>query len=185
MAEIDELFDSLPIDDIASQLGASRKDTEEGIAAALPALLEGLKANTEDEAGEKSLLDALGSKTSDLIDGGISLGDIDLEDGGKIVKNIFGEATGDVAARLGGTNSGGAGFMSGLLPILAPLVMAFLAKKMGGNKGGGLGDLIGGMLGGGGGLTDILGGVLGGGSSSGGLGGLGDLLGGLLGGGPR
>lgn len=61
----------------------------------------------------------------------------------------------------------------------------------GGSKssGGGIGDLLGGMMGGGstqsqsgGGLGDLLGGALGGGSSSSG-GGLGDLLGGALGGG--
>jgi uncharacterized membrane protein YebE (DUF533 family) len=61
----------------------------------------------------------------------------------------------------------------------------------GGSKSsGGIGDLLGGMLGGGatqsqsgGGLGDLLGGVLGGGSSSSKGGGLGDLLGGALGGG--
>ena len=61
----------------------------------------------------------------------------------------------------------------------------------GGSKSsGGIGDLLGGMLGGGatqsqsgGGLGDLLGGALGGGSSSSGGGGLGDLLGGVLGGG--
>jgi hypothetical protein len=76
-------------------------------------------------------------------------------------------------------------------PILAPLVLAFLAKSFGGRGqgaqggGGGLGDILGGLLGGGsgggGGLGDIVGGIVGGGGG----GGLGDVLGGLLGGGKR
>jgi hypothetical protein len=69
------------------------------------------------------------------------------------------------------------------LPILAPLVLAFLAKSFGGRGlgaqggGGGLGDI----LGGGGGLGDIVGGIVGGGGG----GALGDVLRGLLGGGRR
>jgi hypothetical protein len=68
-------------------------------------------------------------------------------------------------------------------PILAPLVLAFLAKSFGGRGqgaqggGGGLGDI----LGGGGGLGDIVGGIVGGGGG----GALGDVLRGLLGGGKR
>ena len=83
-----------------------------------------------------------------------------------------------------------------LLPMLAPIVMAFLANKAFSGKkeapaaqqsaGGGLGDMLGGLLGGGqqqgGGLGDMLGGLLGGGQKQQSGGGLGGLLGGLLGG---
>jgi hypothetical protein len=64
------------------------------------------------------------------------------------------------------------GDLSSLLPLLAPLLMSFLAKKAGGSSsagstgGGGIGDLLGGFLGGGsggGGIEDLLGGLLGGG----------------------
>lgn len=98
---------------------------------------------------------------------------------------------------LGSQGQGGLGdIIQKLLPILAPIVMAFLAKQFGGgsqtaqsDNSGGIGDILGSLLGGGAGgsnagggdLGDLLGGLLGGGSnqSSGGLGG---LLGGLLGG---
>jgi len=62
-------------------------------------------------------------------------------------------------------------------------VLSMLMNRQGGTGGGGLGDILGGMLGGrggqaggapGGGLGDILGGMLGGGG--GGMGGLGGLL---------
>jgi hypothetical protein len=83
--------------------------------------------------------------------------------------------------------------MGKLLPILAPIVMAYLAKRLGGGAAagaqqqGGIGDLLGSILGG-------MGGQQGrpqqGGQQQGGLGDmlngpLGDLLGGLLGGGRR
>lgn len=89
--------------------------------------------------------------------------------------------------------------VSRMLPLLAPLVMSWLAGKVrdggsGRSGGGGLGDILGDVLGGavsggragsdGGGLGDLLGGVLGG-AAGGGRGGLDDLLGSILGpGGP-
>ena len=76
---------------------------------------------------------------------------------------------------------GGQNLVGKLLPMLAPIVLSYLASRVsgGGGKtsavsGGGMEDLLGGLLGG----------VLGGGGSKGG-GGIGDLLGGLLGGGRR
>lgn len=90
---------------------------------------------------------------------------------------------------------GGGGASTGAPPPLPPGTRTA-------EGGGGLGDILGGMLGGpggssgragapGGGLGDILGGMLGGGQQSGGMiragapggGGLGDILGGMLGGG--
>jgi hypothetical protein len=82
---------------------------------------------------------------------------------------------------LGGSGGDMSGLVAKLLPILAPIVMSFLAKKFlkggagapGSSSGGGLGDLLGGLLGGSGQ------------GGQGGQGALGDLLGGLLGGGRR
>jgi len=209
MSDLDELFSQIPIGDIAKQLGASKVDTSAAVSAALPALFQGLQANASDGAGAASLLDALGTKDGGLLSGGINLGDIDVEDGAKIVGNIFGDKSDNVASQLGKIGGDGIGknLMSMLLPILAPIVLSFLAKKMFGGQsgggsssgGGGLGDILGSVLGGatggssssgGGGLGDILGSVLGGAtggssSSGGAMGGLGDLLGGLLGGGKR
>jgi hypothetical protein len=69
-----------------------------------------------------------------------------------------------------------------MLPMLAPLVMTYLAKQF--SKRGGTGATASATGGAGaGGLEDLLGGMLGG--QSGQAGGLGDLLGGLLGGGRR
>lgn len=192
MQNLDDLFSQIPIDQIAERFGVDTDVAKQSVAAALPALVHGLQANAQDPKGAKSLAKALKTKDSSLVDGGINLDDIDIKDGKKIVKNIFGTATPDVTARLGALNVGGKDLLKGLLPVLAPLVLALLAKKLGGDKaggkkkdsGGGLGDILGDLLGGGGGgLGDILGNVLGGGGNS--SGGLEDILGGLLGGGRR
>ncbi|HAY28913.1 MAG TPA: hypothetical protein DIT03_10570 [Candidatus Accumulibacter sp.] len=74
---------------------------------------------------------------------------------------------------------------------LLPVVVGMLLNRQGGaapaSGGGGLGEVLGGMLGGGrqgGGLGDVLGGMLGGAAGSGaGAGGLGAALGGMLAGG--
>ncbi|MBA4608886.1 DUF937 domain-containing protein [Aeromicrobium sp. Marseille-Q0843] len=179
MAGIDELRTLIPVDQIAERLGVDRATAQQGIDAALPALLGGLDANAKDPAGAASLGGAIATKDTSLIDGGVDVGAIDTDDGEKIVKNVFGEKTDDVAQALGSTSGAqDAGLVKKLLPILAPIVMAYLAKRVtGGDQRGSAG----------GGIEDLLGGLLGGGSgSSGGLeGALGGLLGGLLGGGKR
>lgn len=199
MSDIDQLFSQIPIGDLATKLKLKEDVARKGVAAALPALVKGLEANVQDSAGAASLLAALETKDPSLVKGKIDLGSIDVKDGKKIVKNIYGKAAPKVATRLSDAAGISGGAIKKILPLLAPIVLAFLASKISGGKskskstgGNVLGDILGGMLGGGGGLGDILGGMLGGGSSSkskskssGGLGGLGDLLGGLLGGGKR
>lgn len=207
MSDITELLSIIPVDQVAQRLGVDEPTAQAGIVAALPSLLAGLDANAQDPAGAASLASALRTKDTGLAEGGVDLDDVDTADGAKIVRNVFGENTDQVVATLGAApGAQDSGLIKKLLPILAPIVLSWLAKRfLGGagapdqgstTAGGGLGDILGGLLGGGsggkpgGGLGDILGGVLGttggsAGAGSGPGGGLGDLLGGLLGGGKR
>ena len=133
-----------------------------------------------------------------MLEGGVDIGQVDVDDGQKIVHHVFGdneEAVADQLSAFGGLDSG---MMMKLLPMLAPLLMSFLGKSFGGGgaaasqvdsgRGAAVDDtsgldsgmapsLDGGDDAAGGGLGDLLGGLLGGGGG----GGLGDLLGGLLG----
>ncbi|CAN5185845.1 DUF937 domain-containing protein [soil metagenome] len=178
MAQLDEIFELIPIDQIASALGVDSATAEQAVKSALPALLGGLHANAQDEAGASSLASALATKDPSLVEGGVSLADIDAADGEKIVGNIFGQKSDQIASQLSaGSGTPDISVITKLLPLLAPIVMSFLAKKALGEKGAASGESAGG-------LGDILGGLLGGGSKSG-MPDLGGLLGGLLGGGKR
>ncbi len=197
MSEIDQLLGQLPMDEIASELGVDQQQATEASRTTLQALLHGLEANAQDPAGAASLAQALGEHDGDVLGSGLS--GIDTADGAAIVNNIFGDNTDGVIAQLGGMRgSGGQAIIAKLLPILAPIVLSYLATQMRGR--GGLGGVLGQVLGsaagqaggsGGGGLGDILGQVLGGaagqggaqsGSAGGSGGGLGDILGQILGG---
>ncbi|SEP99312.1 DUF937 domain-containing protein [Microlunatus flavus] len=196
MSAIDDIVASLPMSDLAGRVGSDPQSTEAAVRQVLPALLGGLHANAQDPAGASSLAGALGQHSPDLVDGGVDLAQVDPGDGSKIVSNIFGGQTDEVAQTLGGSLGGQTGLVQKLLPILAPIVLSYLAQRLGGQaqqgQGGGLADVLGGLLGGqgqgqaagSGGLGGLLGGLLGG-QGGGSQGGLGDVLGGLLGGGRR
>jgi hypothetical protein len=215
MAGVDDVLAQIPMDDLAARLGVDPATAADLSRQAIPALLAGMGANAQDPDGAASLAAALGQHDPSELEGGVDLDAVDEEDGDKIVHNVFGDNTDAVVAKLGAAGPAGGGAMQRLLPMLAPIVMAYLAKQMsqprggqpqGSPGGGGLGDVLGGMLGGGssrggasggglgGGLGDLLGGLLGGAgrgaggaSAAGGAGGdaLGGLLEGLLGGGRR
>lgn len=202
MTAVDDLLGQLPMGELASKLGVDEATAAQAAKTALPTLLAGLQANAEDPAGAQSLESALAQhQDSSLIDGGVSLDQVDEADGEKIVSNVFGENKSQVVnalAGVGGDGGGQSGLISKLLPMLAPIVMAYLAKQFfnkgpsgegaaadGGGLAGMLGGLLGGGGGGGGGLGSMLGGLLGGSGGGGAGGGLGSMLGGLLGGGKR
>lgn len=124
--------------------------------------------------------------------------------GNDVLGEVFGskDVSRGVADQVSASTGIGAAVLKKMLPIIASIVMAQIAKQMtsgagAATGGGGLGDILGQILGGatggqqtrtgtsGGGLGDILGQILGGaagGPSSGSGGGLGDILGQVLGG---
>ncbi|MEI2777487.1 MAG: DUF937 domain-containing protein [Tetrasphaera sp.] len=157
---VDDILNSLDIDQLAAQVGADPAEVEQATAAALPALFGGLDANAQDPAGAASILDALGQHDPSLLDGGVDLAQVDPADGEAITQHIFGGNTDAVYNQLG--QYGAAGGLGGslfrrLLPILAPIVLSYVMKQMSqrsggpaGGSGGGLGDILGQVLGGGG-----------------------------------
>ena len=186
MSELDEIIGNLPMADIAAKLGVDEPTARSAVDKALPTLVAGMGANATDPAGAASLEEALAQHDPKLVQGGVNLADVDEGDGEKIVRNVFGGNTDQVAQALHTNSGGGLGAtVVKLLPILAPIVMSFLAGKAQNKQQTGRAQTEGG---GGGGLGDILGGLLGGGAAGGSTGpggGLGDVLGGLLGGGKR
>ncbi|NYI70221.1 hypothetical protein GGQ54_000781 [Naumannella cuiyingiana] len=168
MSAVDEILNAVPIDQLASEVGSDPAQTEQAARQAVSALLGGMSANADDEGGARSLATAVQQHENSPVvagDGGtFKLQAVDTADGEKIVSNVFGDNTEAVVQRLGGSG-GQQDLINKLLPILAPIVLAYLAKKVQGTK---YGDLLGPILAGAAGgtavgpLQDILGQVLGG-----------------------
>lgn len=155
MPGLDDLMSSLPLGDIAGKLGVDDAQAAAAAKVATPALLGGMQEQAKDPTEASNLASSLGQGKPD---------------GGNFVSNMFGGQSDQLAGTLAkqanvpGVN---AGMISKILPMLAPIVMGFVAKKAmgggGGAGGGGVGNL-GSALGGnpGGGLGNVLGGLLGG-----------------------
>lgn len=140
---IDQLMRAIPTDQIAQSIGEDPTATRQAVKASLPALLGGLTANAESRDGAQSLLDALGQHRDGLADGA-AVDQIDVRDGEKILGHVFGGNTDAVVNQLGGmSGSQTSSIVKKLLPILAPIVLSWLAKQVGGAmQGGGAGGQV-------------------------------------------
>ena len=126
MSEIDDILAQVPVDQIAQELGVDPSEVLDASRNSIPALLGGLQANAADSSGAESIIDALGQHTAEPQ----SLNDINQDDGSAIVSHIFGTNTDQVTHQLGGLGGNNMGpLIQKLLPILAPIVMAWLAKQ--------------------------------------------------------
>jgi hypothetical protein len=204
MAGLDELFAQIPVADIASKVGADQGEVNNAIRTLVPALVGGLAQNVQSDDIDSSTLESAVAQQgeSGLIDGGVNVDQVDEKEGDNLVAHLFGgNDSNAVASALGGTGAGSSDLIKKLLPILAPIVLAYIGKQLTKSSapaqqpqaqsagGGGLGDILGSILagaggggGGGGGGNNPLGSILGSviGGQQGGA--IGDILGGLLGG---
>ena len=206
MAGLDDLFNQIPVADIASKLGADQGEVNQAIQTLVPTLLGTLHENVAAEDIDSSQLEStvVAEGQTDLLDGGVVVDQIDEGQGNQMVASLFGgNDTNQVASALSGAGAPGGDLIKRLLPMLAPIVLAYVGRQFSQRNqagagagaqaqaapGGGMGDLLGSILGGGapaGGaaagnnpLGSILGSVLGGGQG----GAIGNILGGLLRGG--
>ncbi len=200
MAELNDLFAQIPVDQIAGKLGVDPAEVNSAVQALVPTLLGGLHHNAQDSEAATTIQSAASDHAaSGLLDGPVHVDQVDQEQGGAAIAKIFGgnDSTA-VASALAGT-AGSGDLIKRLLPILAPIVLAYVGKQLVGGGGaqaapaaqhqatpsGVLGDVLGSLLGGaaagGGGGNNPLGSVLGSvlGGQQGGA--IGDILGGLLG----
>ena len=191
----------------SKQFGQDESKTTSALSAALPLILGAMKNNASTPDGASGLLKALGN---DKHNGGIldNLGSIlggggvdqnVLDDGAGILGHVFGGREQNVANAVSKSSGIDIGTAMNILKVAGPLVMGALGKESrakGVSDQNGIGDLLGGMLGGasneqqslvsklldadgdGSIIDDVAGMILGGGKKKGGLGG---LLGGLFG----
>ncbi|WP_091702165.1 DUF937 domain-containing protein [Microbacterium sp. cf046] len=179
---MDDILEALPIDDIAAQLGVDPSEARRAIEEGGATILSGLQRNAQTPEGASALEKALGKHGSEVSGGTVDLNALDTADGQKILGHIFGGQEQAVAQKLTDEPKTAGIDFGKLLPILAPIILGLIANRQKGaapdssapaDGGGGLGDLIGGLLGGG--ATGS------GGAAPGGID-IGGLLGGLLGG---
>ena len=122
-------IDSDTLNKIAGQLGIDPAKVQAVLKDSLPALLGGMEKNVQSGDGAASLANALGDHAEanplgdlgSLISGGL---------GGGILEKVLGGSTPQVSEAIGG-KSGVAGVdVQKILAVAAPIVMAFLAKKV-------------------------------------------------------
>ena len=201
MAGLDDLMNQIPVADIASKLGADQGQVSQAIATLVPTLLGTLQENVQADDIDSSELESIvvAEGQSDLLEGGVNVDQLDAGQGSQLVASLFGgNDTNQVASALSGAGAPGGDLIKRLLPMLAPIVLAYVGKQFSQKQagagaqaqaapGGGIGDVLGSILGGAGGgaaggnnpLGAVLGSVLGGGQG----GAIGNILGGLLRGG--
>lgn len=172
MAELDGLIDMIPIGDIATRLGINEKEAAAAVKTVLPTIVAGLSANAASGDGAAKLEKTLGKHTSKST----KLTDVDEEDGKKIVNHVFGTRKEEVVSAAAAKSDVTKEIVAKILPIVAPIVLAWLAQKLFSSKteaaptaapakeeAGGLdiGGILGGLLSDKG-TQDAIGGVLGG-----------------------
>ena len=202
MAGLDDLYNQIPVADIANKLGADQGQVTQAIQTLVPTLLGSLQENVQADDIDSTELESVvvAEGQTDLLTGGVDVNQLDENQGNQMVASLFGgNDTNQVASALSGAGAPGGDLIKRLLPMLAPIVLAYVGQQFsqknaagaqaqaapGGGMGDILGSILGGAAGGGGGnnpLGAILGSVLGGGQSNQG-GALGSILGGLLRGG--
>jgi hypothetical protein len=153
---LDDILKQVPIDDIAAKLGVSPAEATKAVEQGGAVLLSGLAKNAQTSEGSTAIQNAL--KRHEGKAGVSKVDDIDQTDGGKIVQHVLGSDAGEVAAKLNASEKTPGIDFGKLLPILAPIVMGLIAnatkdKSADGTAsaetgGGGLGDVLGGLLGG-------------------------------------
>ncbi|WP_018674664.1 DUF937 domain-containing protein [Riemerella columbina] len=173
-----------------SKFGISKNQMMALLAVATPVIISYLRNKTKDAKEAESLNHALDKDHDGSILDDVSQIDSRQEEGNSILSHIFGNKKSEVENEISQNTGISMDKIGPVLAMLAPVIMGYIGKQKRSNQvnsGGGLSDLLGGLLGGGssqGGnpINDLLGSVMGGGSNQSSGGGLGDILGNVLGG---
>ncbi|MFI1772130.1 DUF937 domain-containing protein [Thalassobellus citreus] len=194
------------INGVAGSTGNDTNKTSNVLTMALPVLMKAMQRNASTPQGAEGLLGALNGKhDGSILDnlGGLFSGGVDDDvktDGEKILGHVLGAKQQGVQKVIGEKSGLDASSVANILKVAAPILMGVLGKQkqqQNVSSSNGIGDLLGGLLGGssaqqeqsfiesildadgdGSVVDDVAGMLLGGNKNKGGLGG---LLGGLFG----
>jgi hypothetical protein len=194
------------ISGVAGSTGNDTNKTSSVLTMALPVLMKAMQRNASTPQGAEGLMGAIqGKHDGSILDnlGGLFGGGVDEEvknDGSKILGHVLGSRQHGVEKVISEKSGLDAGSVANILKVAAPILMGMIGKQaqqQNVSSSNGIGDLLGGLLGGnsaakeqsflesildadgdGSIVDDVAGMVLGGAKKKGGLGG---LLGGLFG----
>ena len=147
------------INGASKQLGQDKAKTTTALSAALPLILGAMKNNAKTPEGAAGLLSALGNEKhgGGILDnlgsilGGGSIDDNILKDGAGIIGHVFNGKEQNVANALSKSSGLDLDSAMSVLKVAAPFIMGYLGKEtrqQGVSDQNGVGNLLGGLLGG-------------------------------------
>ena len=170
--DISSLLQSVTSADSVSGLsqaaGASAENVQSVLSAALPSLLSGAVAQSQNSETADGFAQALSQHAaSDTTNLASFLGKVDLKDGAKIVSHLLGGNASSVVSQVSEQTGVSETETSGILSAAAPLLMSLMGQQTSGEQasGAGIAGIMTSLMG----KTDVSGllsGLLGGGSSS-------------------
>ena len=124
------LSEGQTLEDIARKVGANPTDVKKAATMSLPTLVEALNKNAQDEEKRASLNKALEDHSEDNVEDlqGF-LNNMDLEDGQKMLGHILGGKKSQVESNISKSSGLSSGQVTGLLAMLAPILIGMLGKK--------------------------------------------------------
>jgi len=146
------------ISGVAEQSGQSTDKTSSLLTMALPVLMGAMKRNATTPEGAAGLMGALSGKhDGSILDnlGGLFAGGVDqsvMDDGAGILGHVLGGSQNNVTNALSQKSGMDSSAVMNILKVAAPLVMGYLgkqSKQQNVSDSNGIGDLLGGLLGGG------------------------------------
>jgi len=142
------------VNSASKQLGQNTGKTSSALTTALPLILGAMKNNASSSEGANGLLSALGGKHDGSILNDVSSAVSNpnvLKDGAGILGHLFNGKEQNIAQAVGAKSGIDAGSAMNLLKMAAPIIMGFIGKQtrqQNVTDSNGIGNLLGGMLGG-------------------------------------
>ena len=134
MADLDDLINQIPVADIAKKLGANEGEVNNAVRTLVPALVGGIQQNVQTDDIDSSELESAVTRqgASDLLDGGVSVDQVD--DARPSSARSHGSSAATTPRRwpsaLSGAGAGNSDSDQKLLPILMPIVLAYIGKRL-------------------------------------------------------
>jgi hypothetical protein len=122
-----QLGDSGGLDKIAANLGVDSATAKKGLGAATTAAIGAMAAKAQKPGGADELFKSLQDADDSVLD---DVSKVDPVKGQEMVDGLFGDKKGEVTQQLAGSSGLNLGAITKLLPILLPILMGFLSKRV-------------------------------------------------------